>query len=169
MTEALVEAGFSAVLGWALPVVDTHASIAAAALYELLAAGKPVHLSVAMARQLLLEAESPDWHLLRLYKRHSSHRHRQPRTGDLSLPFFGHWRQDHDRASHPEFEKLAKHAGSMLFACAQAKGVDEEGFATWLEGGGLNDPERFLPALIVALEARVDDGDWLFDRGSFSR
>ena len=67
MSEAIVGAGAPAVLGWALPVGDTSASILAADLYERLAVGAPIHEAVARARQQLLEKESPNWHLLRLY------------------------------------------------------------------------------------------------------
>ncbi len=65
--EALVAAGAPAVLGWALPVLDRDASLAAAALYQHLAAGKRLDESIARARQHLLEQQSSEWHLLRLY------------------------------------------------------------------------------------------------------
>ncbi|CAN96871.1 hypothetical protein sce6702 [Sorangium cellulosum So ce56] len=67
LCEALVGAGAPAVLGWALPVSDHAASIAAAELYEHLAAGKAIDESVAVARRKLIEDNLPDWHLLRLY------------------------------------------------------------------------------------------------------
>jgi tetratricopeptide (TPR) repeat protein len=67
LCEALVVAGAPAVLGWALPVGDFAASVAAATLYEQLAIGKRADEAVARARQKLLEERSPYWHLLRLY------------------------------------------------------------------------------------------------------
>ncbi len=65
--EALVAAGAPAVLGWALPVRDDHATEAAAELYKHLAAGKRIDEAVARARLHLLEQDISDWHLLRLY------------------------------------------------------------------------------------------------------
>ncbi|MGH9851223.1 MAG: CHAT domain-containing protein, partial [Blastocatellia bacterium] len=65
--EALVAAGAPAVLGWALPVQDDHATEAAAELYKHLAAGKRIDEAVARARLHLLEQDIPDWHLLRVY------------------------------------------------------------------------------------------------------
>ena len=67
MSEAIVNAGAPAVLGWALPVGDIAASILAADLYALLAVGTPINEAVARARQQLLEQKNPNWHLLRLY------------------------------------------------------------------------------------------------------
>jgi tetratricopeptide (TPR) repeat protein/CHAT domain-containing protein len=65
--EALVQAGAPAVLGWALPVYDETANLAAGELYEHLAAGKSIDEAVARARLRLLREGIPDWHLLRLY------------------------------------------------------------------------------------------------------
>jgi tetratricopeptide (TPR) repeat protein len=65
--EALVKAGAPAVIGWALPVGDVSASLAAAELYRNLAAGKPIDEAVARARLHLLKEKSAFWHLLRLY------------------------------------------------------------------------------------------------------
>jgi len=67
LCEGLVRAGAPAVLGWALPVGDEAASIAAAHLYEFLAEGMRLDESVARARQKLIQDEVPFWHLLRLY------------------------------------------------------------------------------------------------------
>jgi tetratricopeptide (TPR) repeat protein len=67
LCEALVAAGAPAVLGWALPVGDEAASVAAAALYRHLAIGGRLDEAVASARQVLFEQPSPFWHLLRLY------------------------------------------------------------------------------------------------------
>ena len=66
-SEQLVQAGVPVVLGWALPVGDTAASSAAAALYEKLAAGFSIPEALAFARQQLWESNSPYWHLLRGY------------------------------------------------------------------------------------------------------
>jgi tetratricopeptide (TPR) repeat protein len=67
LAEELVRAGCPAVLGWALPVGDVHASVTGAVLYESLAIGDPLDRAVAAARQKLLEVGSPYWHLLRLF------------------------------------------------------------------------------------------------------
>lgn len=67
LCESLIRAGAPAVLGWALPVSDHAASLAAKELYERLAAGKIIDDAVAFARCKLHEDKIPDWHLLRLY------------------------------------------------------------------------------------------------------
>ncbi len=67
MSESLVQAGAPAVLGWALPVGDTAASITAAILYQGLASGRRLDEAVARARQELYTAKSTFWHFLRLY------------------------------------------------------------------------------------------------------
>jgi len=67
LAEALVPAGAPAVLGWALPVGDRSASAAAAVIYRELALGGRIDRAVAKARVALIEADIPDWHLLRLY------------------------------------------------------------------------------------------------------
>ena len=67
MSEAFVSAGAPAVLGWALPVGDSAASMLASRLYSLLATGARIDEAVARARQHLLENDNPNWHLLRLY------------------------------------------------------------------------------------------------------
>jgi tetratricopeptide (TPR) repeat protein len=66
-SESLVNAGAPAVLGWALPVGDQAATVAAGFLYDKLAAGVAVDQAVAFARQQLCEQRSRYWHLLRLY------------------------------------------------------------------------------------------------------
>jgi hypothetical protein len=67
LSEDLVQAGAPAVLGWALPVGDTAASLLAAHLYASLATGGRIDDAVASARQHLFEQDNPNWHLLRLY------------------------------------------------------------------------------------------------------
>ena len=67
LCEQIVEVGAPAVLGWALPVGDQSASVVAAHLYGSLAIGQRIDEAVARARARLVEEESPDWHLLRLY------------------------------------------------------------------------------------------------------
>ena len=74
---ALVQAGVPAVLGWAKPVYDTAASIAAKAIYQLLAEGADLARAVALARQALYQYDveqqknnphyEMQWHLLRFY------------------------------------------------------------------------------------------------------
>ena len=73
--EALVQVGAPAVLGWALPVYDDIASLAAAELYGALAAGKSIADAVVATRVALHRHEQQkqrlgrraNWHLLRLY------------------------------------------------------------------------------------------------------
>ena len=67
LCESLVNAGAPAVLGWALPVDDRDANLAAAALYDYLSKGMRVDEAVARTRQALLRANYGSWHLLRLY------------------------------------------------------------------------------------------------------
>ncbi|MCB1037683.1 MAG: CHAT domain-containing protein, partial [Acidobacteria bacterium] len=73
--EALVRAGAPAVLGWALPVRDNIASLAAEELYQELATGRPLDEAVVAVRAALHAFEKTqkrlgphaNWHLLRLY------------------------------------------------------------------------------------------------------
>ncbi|MFS8070370.1 MAG: CHAT domain-containing protein, partial [Byssovorax sp.] len=67
LCEALVAAGAPAVLGWALPVGDDAASLAAEALYDRLGSGGRIDEAVAIARRKLFEERSTHWPLLRLY------------------------------------------------------------------------------------------------------
>jgi len=67
MSESLVRAGATAVLGWALPVGDASANVFASHLYQELAAGKPLDRSVVEARRQLYADRSRSWHLLRVY------------------------------------------------------------------------------------------------------
>ncbi|HEX4964813.1 MAG TPA: CHAT domain-containing protein [Thermoanaerobaculia bacterium] len=67
LCESLVRAGAPAVLGWALPVGDAAASIAAKELYRLLATGEGIAEAVARTRKALHKQRLSDWHLLRLY------------------------------------------------------------------------------------------------------
>jgi tetratricopeptide (TPR) repeat protein len=74
---ALVDARVPAVLGWAQPVYDTIASLAAEALYQRLADGSGLERAVCYTRHALYRHEQslmqsnpfyqPQWHLLRLY------------------------------------------------------------------------------------------------------
>ena len=56
----------------------------------------------------------------------------------------------------------------MIGACARARNVPHDNFTEWIESEGLNDPNRFLPALQQALESLVPEDAWLFDRTQFS-
>jgi hypothetical protein len=67
LCEALVASGVPAVLGWALPVGDQTATLAAAELYERLGHGVELDRAAAHVRQFLYSRESPYWSLLRLY------------------------------------------------------------------------------------------------------
>lgn len=67
MSESLVAAGASAVVGWGLPVGDYSATKLASALYGALASGSSLEWAVTRARRELYTERSPYWHLLRLY------------------------------------------------------------------------------------------------------
>ncbi len=74
MAEALVERGAQAVLGWALPIEDTTATLAAAQLYSHLASGCVLAEALARTYTHLLQQDktqirTANWHLLRLYVR----------------------------------------------------------------------------------------------------
>ena len=62
-----MKSGIPAVLGWALPVGDEAATVAAAELYERLGHGVELDRAVAHVRQLLYSQDIPYWPLLRLY------------------------------------------------------------------------------------------------------
>jgi hypothetical protein len=66
---------------------------------------------------------------------------------------------------HPDQEKLINNGMDMLRACAAARKIEPgEQFEQWLASNGLDDLERFMPALSSSLEAMVGEGEWLFDR-----
>jgi hypothetical protein len=67
MSESLVKAGASTVLGWALPVGDASATLFAAHLYQALSAGQPLDRAIVVARRALYTERSSFWHLLRVY------------------------------------------------------------------------------------------------------
>ncbi|WP_242038003.1 CHAT domain-containing protein [Tolypothrix sp. FACHB-123] len=68
MAQALVKAGAGIVLGWARPVLDNTAVVAAQALYQALATGATVEAAVKAAQQEMIDKECTDWHLLRVYR-----------------------------------------------------------------------------------------------------
>ena len=67
MCESLVSAGAPTVIGWALPVNDESASLAASELYYHLAAARRIDDAAAFTRQKLLDEGLKDWRLLQLY------------------------------------------------------------------------------------------------------
>jgi hypothetical protein len=73
LTVSLVQAGMSAVLGWAAPVLDPEATRFAASLYRRLAEGLELAEAVGWARHELLAPSASDltpgrdWHLARLF------------------------------------------------------------------------------------------------------
>jgi len=77
MAGELLERGFPAVLGWARPVRDRHATTTAAKLYRKLGNGMPLDQALLEVlrelrdakKELLPDAKdpAPDWHLLRLF------------------------------------------------------------------------------------------------------
>ncbi|MGB3293449.1 MAG: tetratricopeptide repeat protein [Phormidesmis sp.] len=78
MAAALIRAGAPAVLGWARPVYDRTAIVAAQALYQSLATANTVEEAVRAAQQEMIRIytanadgrgwECSDWHLLRMYR-----------------------------------------------------------------------------------------------------
>ncbi|MEO0807454.1 MAG: CHAT domain-containing protein, partial [Cyanobacteria bacterium J06643_4] len=74
MAAALISAGASVVLGWARPVYDQTAIVAAEALYQSLATGASVEEAVRAAQQVMIQQNleddrlCTDWHLLRMYR-----------------------------------------------------------------------------------------------------
>ena len=68
MAQALVQAGAQMVLGWARPVLDRTAIVAAQALYQELAAASSVEQAIRVAVAEMIRQECPDWHLLRVYR-----------------------------------------------------------------------------------------------------
>jgi GUN4-like/CHAT domain/AAA ATPase domain len=67
MAEELLRLGATAVLGWGERVLDNDATSAAAALYQELSAGKTITEALAATYQALIQDQTKDWHLLRLY------------------------------------------------------------------------------------------------------
>ncbi|MFM7384519.1 MAG: tetratricopeptide repeat protein, partial [Microcystaceae cyanobacterium] len=67
MAEQLIRQGAIAVLGWGLPVFDRTAILAAMALYQGLAEGRPLPEALALTYTALRQQKVTDWHLLRLY------------------------------------------------------------------------------------------------------
>ncbi len=67
MAQALVQAGAQMVLGWARPVLDQTAIVAAQVIYKELAAASSVEQAVKVAVMEMIRQECPDWHLLRVY------------------------------------------------------------------------------------------------------
>jgi len=67
MAEQLIQQGAIAVLGWGLPVFDSTAILAAMALYQGLAEGRPLPEALALTYSALRQQKVTDWHLLRLY------------------------------------------------------------------------------------------------------
>ena len=65
-------------------------------------------------------------------------------------------------------DELQRKAAEMLAACAAARKVEQDKVEEWLVSEGLNEPDRVLPALSLALEALVGEEDWLFDRQLFN-
>jgi hypothetical protein len=67
LAEELLGFGFPAVLGWGRPVLDREAILAAAGLYERLAAGFTPVEAVLHAHRVLEQEKSKHWHLLRFF------------------------------------------------------------------------------------------------------
>ena len=69
LAEGLVQQGTPAVLGWARPVTETTATIAAAHFYCKLANGFQIPEALSSVYQSLIQQGIDNWHLLRLYGR----------------------------------------------------------------------------------------------------
>jgi tetratricopeptide (TPR) repeat protein len=67
LAQALVGAGFRAVLGWERPARPADAALAVRAVYRQLAAGEALPLALVRAHARLQEAGARDWHRLRLF------------------------------------------------------------------------------------------------------
>ena len=67
MAEELLDKGAKAVLGWGQSVLESDATVAAAALYGALAAGYELTEALSRTYQALIKQQARDWHLLRLY------------------------------------------------------------------------------------------------------
>jgi hypothetical protein len=67
MAEELLDKGAKAVLGWGQSVLESDATVAAAALYGALAAGYELTEALSRTYQALIKQQAQDWHLLRLY------------------------------------------------------------------------------------------------------
>jgi len=65
---------------------------------------------------------------------------------------------------HPEDEELRQQSAGMLVACAAGRRIEPDKALEWFKSEGLDDPDRFLPALEKALEQVVGDNEWVFDR-----
>lgn len=72
----------------------------------------------------------------------------------------------HQSAHHPDADQLEEAAAALLTTCAQALGITEKGFPNWAQA--LLVPEQLVPAVRQALEERVPDSEWLFDRAVFA-
>jgi CHAT domain len=68
MAQALVKQGAAIVLGWARPVYDKTAIVAATAIYQALATGVTVEEAIIVAHQEMIAQNRPDGHLLRIYR-----------------------------------------------------------------------------------------------------
>ncbi|MBI3272434.1 MAG: tetratricopeptide repeat protein [Planctomycetes bacterium] len=82
---------------------------------------------------------------------------------------FATWRATQAHEQHPQREQLLQAGLGMLVACAEARQIARDGFQAWVQSEGLSDPNRFLPALKVALEAMVPADAWLFDRDQVTK
>ena len=67
MAEEFLDKGAKAVLGWGQSVLESDATVAAAALYGALAAGYELTEALSRTYQALIKQQARDWHLLRLY------------------------------------------------------------------------------------------------------
>ncbi len=67
MAEKLLDKGAKAVLGWGQSVLESDATVAAAALYGALAAGYELTEALSRTYQTLIKQQARHWHLLRLY------------------------------------------------------------------------------------------------------
>ena len=55
----------------------------------------------------------------------------------------------------------------MLYECATAREVSEEGLMDWLDREGLRNPDYVLGVLLGSLEKGVGEENWLFNRSEF--
>jgi len=63
---------------------------------------------------------------------------------------------------HPRFPELYRIALDLYLSSAKAHGIPETEIREWTEKEGHDDPAQSVPRALKALEARVDEGQWLF-------
>jgi hypothetical protein len=66
----------------------------------------------------------------------------------------------------PETRRFMDLGFDLLVACLTPRGVTPDTMEAWLRDHRLDDPSHVLPQALRALEALVDDEEWLVDRAN---